>query len=52
MSTGKGSYFGQLTALGVSRLHFVAMIKIVAFLCVVELTVKEQPIISMTIRSC
>ena len=49
MSTGKGSYLGKLTAQGVSRPHFVAMVKIVAFLCVVELKLKEQPSIIMTI---
>jgi len=49
MSTGKGSsYLGTLTALGVIRLHFVVMVKIVAFLCVVELKLKD----SMTIQSC
>ena len=52
MSTGKGSYLGKLTTLGVSRSHFVAMVKIVAFLCVVELKLKEQPSTIMTVQSC
>jgi hypothetical protein len=49
--TEKESYHGKLTAVGVSRSHFVAVVKIVAFVCVVELTLKEQYDITITLKS-